>query len=105
MYKYFFKTSLLFWITTAHAQTPCDSTRFNDTLLDKLIGYWDLTGKKSVTKEKKTTPKKPRAKKYDDKTVVTGSFLDIIKLPQKMQTAKRSPRSLENHKTLFLNPG
>ena len=23
----------------AHTQTPCDSTRFNDTFLDKLIGY------------------------------------------------------------------
>jgi hypothetical protein len=52
MYKYFFKSSQLFWITTAQAQTPCDSTRFNDTLLDKLIRYWDLTGKKSMAKKR-----------------------------------------------------
>jgi metallo-beta-lactamase class B len=37
--------ALLALTTATHAQTPCDSTRFNDTLLDKLVGYWDLTGK------------------------------------------------------------
>jgi metallo-beta-lactamase class B len=37
--------ALLALTTAALAQTPCDSTRFNDTLLDNLVGYWNLTGK------------------------------------------------------------
>ena len=42
-----------------------------------------------MAKEKKTAPKKPRAKKYDDKTVVSGSFLDIMKAAAKDANAKK----------------
>jgi hypothetical protein len=32
-----------------------------------------------MAKAEKTKSKKPRAEKYDDKSIVTGSYLDIMK--------------------------
>jgi hypothetical protein len=45
-----------------------------------------------MAKAKKTKSKKPREEKYEEKVIVTGSFLDIMKAASKDATNKSAPK-------------
>lgn len=55
-----------------------------------------------MAKTKKTSPKKPRADKHDEKLVIKGSCADVFKVIKKNKEDKKkpAPNVLENDQEL-----